>query len=197
MKHYAFLLGRPGCGKSTAYSIIHDYLEDYGITSSRIDNFSVLKEMLSIDKEFKRHILKDGGFEITDYTILDESLQEVCRRAKHQRKSNKIVFIEFARNNYDHALDSFTKDILDESLSLYIYNTFVECCDRNTKRLRLGTDENHSVPLDRMQKYFLTDDYEQAYLNGSLNRAVVIDNSSRDIEKLKSQIKENVMPKLI
>ncbi|PIU18545.1 MAG: hypothetical protein COT16_01780, partial [Elusimicrobia bacterium CG08_land_8_20_14_0_20_44_26] len=79
MKDYVFLLGRPGCGKSFVYENILKRLRVAEKINKvrRLDDFPVLKELLDKDTEFKRHLRKEGGFEVTDFTIVDEALRTI------------------------------------------------------------------------------------------------------------------------
>ncbi|MEW6556186.1 MAG: hypothetical protein AB1349_02400 [Elusimicrobiota bacterium] len=186
MKHFVFLLGRPGCGKSVVYKILKEIVEKKKIFCPRRDDFLTLKEILARDSDFKRHILKDGGFAVTDWSVVDEALKELCQLVKKERADNKIIFIEFARDNYCHAFENFTKDVLNDSLILYIYSTFEECYKRNVARFQksqcsprihsevshasqyevdfANRHDDHIVPLDLMKTYYKTDDYEEAYI---------------------------------
>jgi len=209
MKHFVFLLGRPGCGKSVVYKIIKEALEKKGIESPRVDDFLTLKEILARDTEFKRHILKDGGFAVTDFTVVDEALKDLCEYVKKEKSDKKTIFIEFARDNYRHAFENFTKDVLADSLILYHYSTFEECYRRNVARfekVKKDGHDDHIVPLDLMKTYYRTDDYEQLYLKSEKElmknvpaKTVVLDSTlsgEAGIENLREQIKERVLNEL-
>ena len=207
---YIFLLGRPGCGKSVVYKIFEEKLKKLGIDCQRVDDFLTLKEILSEDKDFKRHILKDGGFQVTDWSVVDEALQRLNVLIKKLRSENKIIFIEFARNNYTNAFKNFTKDVLDESLILYLYSTFEECYKRNVERFKKAKKEGHDdhiVPLDLMKTYYRTDDYEQAFLESEEKlmkivpaRTIVLDSTvpgEEGVKNLKRQIEEKIIYKIL
>jgi len=209
MKHFVFLLGRPGCGKSVVYKIIKEAIEKKGMEAPRVDDFLTLKEILSKDTQFKRHVLKDGGFAVTDFTVVDEALQQLGETIMKEKSDNKIIFIEFARDNYKHALKNFTNDFLADSLILYHYSTFEECYRRNVARfekVKKDGHDDHIVPLDLMKTYYRTDDYEQAYLKSEKElmkivpaKTVVLDSTlsgEAGIENLRKQIKENVLNEL-
>ncbi|OQW98839.1 MAG: hypothetical protein BWK68_00060 [Elusimicrobia bacterium A5] len=209
MKHFVFLLGRPGCGKSVVYKIIKEILEKKEIYSPRVDDFLTLKEILARDKEFKRHILKDGGFAVTDWTVVDEALSDLCKLVKKEKADKKIIFIEFARDNYRHAFENFTKDVLDDSLILYLYSTFEECYKRNVARFQKAKKDGHDdhiVPLDLMKTYYKTDDYEQVYLKSEKElmeivpaKTVVLDSTvsgETGMENLRKQIEKEVINEL-
>jgi len=209
VKHFVFLLGRPGCGKSVVYKIIKGILEKKEIYSPRVDDFLTLKEILARDKEFKRHILKDGGFAVTDWTVVDEALSDLCKLVKKEKADKKIIFIEFARDNYKHAFENFTKDVLDDSLILYLYSTFEECYKRNVARFQKAKKDGHDdhiVPLDLMKTYYKTDDYEQVYLKSEKElmkivpaKTVVLDSTvsgETGMENLRKQIEKEVINEL-
>jgi len=209
VKHFVFLLGRPGCGKSVVYKIIKEILEKKEIYSPRVDDFLTLKEILARDKEFKRHILKDGGFAVTDWTVVDEALSDLCKLVKKEKADKKIIFIEFARDNYRHAFENFTKDVLDDSLILYLYSTFEECYKRNVARFQKAKKDGHDdhiVPLDLMKTYYKTDDYEQVYLKSEKElmeivpaKTVVLDSTvsgETGMENLRKQIEKEVINEL-
>lgn len=209
MKHFVFLLGRPGCGKSVVYKIIKEALEKKGIAAPRVDDFLTLKAILDKDTQFKRHVLKDGGFAVTDFSVVDEALKDLCSLVVKDRADKKIIFIEFARDNYKHAFENFTKEMLDDSLILYLYSTFEECYRRNVARfekVKKDGHDDHIVPLDLMKTYYRTDDYEQAYLKSKNElmkivaaKTVVLDSTlsgEAGIENLRKQIKEGVINEL-
>ncbi len=209
MKHFVFLLGRPGCGKSVVYKIIKEAIEKKGIEAPRVDDFLTLKAILDKDTQFKRHVLKDGGFAVTDFSVVDEALADLDKYVKKEKSDKKIIFIEFARDNYKHAFKNFTKDLLDDSLILYLYSTFEECYKRNVARFEKAKKDGHDdhiVPLDLMKTYYRTDDYEQLYLKSEKElmeavpaKTVVIDSTmsgEEGIKNLRTQINAGVLNEL-
>jgi len=166
---FVFLLGRPGSGKSAVYRMLGQRLREEGLASdiTRIDDFPVLKELLDRDTEFKRHYRKEGGFVVTDFTILDDVLGEINSKIKELEQSGRVTFVEFARARYANALKNFDREVLDHSLILYIYCPFDVCVERNVRRFRenRGKDiDEHIVPTDIMEHYYRYDDYEELCL---------------------------------
>lgn len=207
MISYVFLLGRPGSGKSVVYKLCEEKLKRMGMSCQRVDDFLTLKEILAEDKDFKRHILKNGGFAVTDWSVVDEALQRLNNLVKKLKAENKIIFIEFARDNYTNAFKNFTRDVLDESIILYIYSTFEECYRRNVERFKKAkkaSHDDHIVPLDLMKTYYRTDDYEQAYLKSEQElmniapaRTIVLDSTvsgQEGIKNLTRQIESKIGP---
>ena len=166
---FVFLLGRPGSGKSAVYRMLGQRLREEGLASdiTRIDDFPVLRELLDRDTEFKRHYRKEGGFVVTDFTILDDVLEEINSKLKELEQSGRVTFVEFARARYANALKNFDREVLDHSLILYIYCPFDVCVERNVRRFReaRGKDiDEHIVPTDIMEHYYRYDDYEELCL---------------------------------
>lgn len=166
---FVFLLGRPGSGKSAVYRMLGQRLREEGLASdiTRIDDFPVLRELLDRDTKFKRHYRKEGGFVVTDFTILDDVLGEINSKLKELEQSGRVTFVEFARARYVNALKNFDREVLDHSLILYIYCPFDVCVERNVRRFReaRGKDiDEHIVPTDIMEHYYRYDDYEELCL---------------------------------
>ncbi len=202
MKDYVFLLGRPGSGKSFIYETITRTLKDAGKikTVKRLDDFPILKELLDADKEFKRHTRKEGGFQVTDWTIVDEVLRTINDRLPGIRRNSNIVFVEFARDNYIKAFENFTEEILKKSLILYVYCPFDICLARNRRRFELRKSnplDDHIVPTGLMETYYRNDDIEKIYLENpqKLEKMlpcdyVVVDNSKESLTHLIGQFDE-------
>jgi len=208
MKDYVFLLGRPGCGKSFVYETIMRSLKGTGKYErvKRMDDFPILKELLDKDTSFKRHVRKGGGFEVTDWTIVDEVLATINKRLPAVKKKNDLVFVEFARDNYLSALKNFSAATFSRSLILYIYCPFKVCLARNKKRFeeqKGNALDDHIVPPDLMKTYYRKDDIEEIYLKNrkKLNGFfaadyIVIDNSKESVSFLIKQF-DSVLEKIL
>ncbi|MCD6413187.1 MAG: hypothetical protein J7L54_03475 [Elusimicrobia bacterium] len=207
MKDYIFLLGRPGCGKSFVYETITRTLIDSGKIKKvkRLDDFPILKELLDADTEFKRHVRKEGGFEVTDWTIVDDVLKTINDRLPEIRKDNDLVFVEFARDKYIRALGNFSGEVLEKALILYIYCPFDVCLARNRRRFELQKSnalDDHIVPSDLMETYYRNDDIEKIYLENPAGLGkilpcdyIVVDNSKESLTNLIGQF-EAVLEKI-
>lgn len=199
---YVFLLGRPGCGKSVAYQILVGRMREEGLAKEfrRVDDYPILKEVVKQDIDFKKHVPSEGEFQITDRSIYDDVLKEVSYRLKGLQKPSRMIFVEFARNNYTDALRNFDREVLDRSLIVYFYCPFEVCCERNIRRFEetgpKGLDE-HIVPRDQMEKYYRHEDYEELYLRSEdelQERApapiVVVRNDVESLERLKQELEK-------
>lgn len=198
-KDYIFLLGRPGCGKSFVYETIIKKLKETEKIEKveRVDDFPILKELLDKDTEFKRHLRKEGGFEVTDFTIVDEVLSTIDSRLEGVKSKNDLVFIEFARADYISALKNFSAGTFARSMIVYIYCPYEVCLARNRKRFEQQKNnalDDHIVPTDLMESYYKNDDIEKLFLSNrpELDKAMpgdffVIDNASEGLEALIGQ----------
>ena len=199
MFSFIFLLGRPGCGKSVIYNMLTERLRKEKLAREvmRIDDFPVLKDIVDEDKEFKRHLRKEGGFEVTDLSMLDDVLKRINDQLKKLEKPGRVIFVEFSRDCYAHAMKNFDREVLDRSLILYIYAPFDVCLERNVRRFRekqKGLDD-HIVPSDMMHKYYRNDDYEELFLKSedelekhASAKIIVIKNDMESLEKLRLEI---------
>ena len=199
MFSFIFLLGRPGCGKSVIYNMLGERLRKEKLASDvmRIDDFPVLKDIVDEDKEFKRHLRKEGGFEVTDLSMLDDVLKRINDQLKKLQKHGRVIFVEFSRDSYIHAMKNFDREVLDRSLILYIYTPFDVCLQRNVRRFKEGPKnlDDHIVPSDMMHKYYRNDDYEELFLKSENElkklvpaKIIAIRNESDNLEKLKLEI---------
>ncbi len=198
---YIFFLGRPGCGKSEIFSLISKGIQKQSgqrIKFSRLDDFLILQQMLDKDTDCKRHVKNEGGFEVTDFTILDEVLVDLDKEAISKNGENKLTFIEFSRNDYTHALELFSRDLLQQTLIIYIHCHFEICLERNHLRFKTKREMNpddHIVPESIMYSYYRVDDYEKTIENQGLNHLIkyaptdlIVINNNNDLASLQSQV---------
>lgn len=197
MIRFIFMLGRPGCGKSYLYkNVFIPVIKEKVKEVERMDDFPVLKKLLDEDKDFKRHIRKDGGFEVTDWSIVDDVLREMDLILKKKERDSKIIFVEFARDNYRRAVSNFSEYIEKRSILLYIWAPFEVCLKSNIRRFKEGGDpDDHIVPVDLMNTYYRTDDLEEVFLKNKNNlpekfnnwNIIFFDNSNRTLLPVKQQ----------
>ncbi|MFH1416539.1 MAG: hypothetical protein ABIH89_10695 [Elusimicrobiota bacterium] len=197
---YIFMLGRPGCGKSYLYNnVFVPSLGRIGIKEiDRIDDFPILKELLDRDSGFRRHVRKDGGFQVTDWTIIDDVLKEMDIRLVENYIEGEVIVAEFARSDYACALKNFTDQVKEESLLVYIWAPFETCIKSNRERYdENGKPDNHIVPEDLMNTYYRTDDIEKLFLEGDKApmsefkgwKMMIFDNSDRQMSPEEKQEK--------
>ena len=138
--------------------------------------------------------MDDGGFLITDDTVWDDVLKIVNDDSKKASADDKIIFIEYARNNYLDSMKNFSQDLLDESVILYIHCPFEICWERNVERVNKQHAEGidaHLVSREEMEKTFLNDDIELLRKESPVP-IFTVDNSVTSIELLEKEIDQTV-----
>ena len=159
-----FILGRPGSGKSTAFRHIKKYLgqqySDWSIT--HYNDYDILQEMLLRDKLFppkkKRFEEKElGGFDVIDFSVLDEVLRiiEKAVQANSYEKKEELVIIEFARQDYKQALGLFSDSFLRDAYFLFLDTGVKTCIQRVKNRVTSPpTPDNHFVSENILTGYY-------------------------------------------
>lgn len=186
-----FLLGRPGCGKSVVYRILKEELrkEGYEEDLKRIDDFPLLQKIFEEDAEHERHRPTDnGGVKVTDDTVWDDLSEGLDERARELQSPARLLFIEFARDNYIRAFEHFSPEVLKDSIALYIDCPFEICWERNVKRWKEeeGVDA-HLVSKEEMRKTYAEDDHED--LPGHMSVPVLlVKNDYSGLDKLREEL---------
>src|SRR5579864_4911695 len=107
-----FVLGLPGSGKSSIARYISTYARDRQWSTTHINDYAILYRMFQEDtggKQFKP--AGHGGFDVLDLTVFDTALQRLERQISpyfSSAKSDEIILIEFARNDYQKAFHQFS-----------------------------------------------------------------------------------------
>jgi adenylate kinase family enzyme len=194
---YIFLLGRPGCGKSTAYKALTPKLEAAGVASDfeRVDDFPKLWNLFQTDTEFRRcRRTEDGDYKVTDDTVWDDVLAELGKDAEARSSPGKIIFIEFARDSYIRALENFPSRVIAEAVLVYIACSFDMCWERIIKRheaaVAEGTDD-HYVAREEMEKTYLHDDVEE--LTKKFKDIAVVANNEKEGARFVDKLAEDVL----
>lgn len=154
-----FLLGRPGCGKSSAARYIVEQLEKQGRSSQRFNDYDILWQMFeeetSDDNRMHKRFRPAGGreidgreyrgFDILDPQALSEALASLQDRVNVSMLSSteELFIIEFARNNYDETFRQLSRDFLQSSYFLFIKSNVEDCIHRIHERVA-----QPSAPLD-------------------------------------------------
>ncbi|MGI9057022.1 MAG: hypothetical protein ACR2H5_00395 [Ktedonobacteraceae bacterium] len=159
-----FILGRPGSGKSTAFRYIEEYLRQRysNWTITRYNDYDILQEMSKREKLFppkkKKFETKElDGFDVLDFTVLDEvlSIIEKSVRARSSKKKEELVIIEFARQDYNQALGLFSDSFLKDSYFLFLDADLKVCVQRVKDRVTFPpTPDNHFVSDNILTGYY-------------------------------------------
>jgi len=169
-----FILGRPGCGKSTTASLIRMMARDQRWLFHSLNDYVLLQDMCLHEeaeniplneRDFIQREL-DGciGFDVKNFGVLRTVLRklkeevEVIRVTSPQDRTT-LCTIEFARALYQDALDIFGNELLAEAHLLYINVDVDTCIQRNHNR----TD--HFISDEIMRTYYHYDDWAREVYN--------------------------------
>ena len=202
---YAFLLGRPGCGKSALYRELEKRILESGqaITFERVDDFPKLWAAVerddALEKEGKERLYfkrtDEGELRLTNDDLFNVILKEVNSDVLKIDKPDHMIFLEFSRSNYVEALQSFDKSILDNCIAIYIEVSFDICWARNVARHEAAIAEDgddHLVPRAEMERLYLHDDQDAfvQYMKDQNVPVLVVNNETDGEEHLKKQVEE-------
>jgi hypothetical protein len=190
-----FLIGRPGCGKSVVFRIIEEELRKKGFKGElkRIDDFPLLKHIFDTDVEQKRHRpAPGGGLKVTDDTVWDDLAKGLNDQALKLQSPDRLLFIEFSRDDYVRAFKNFSPKILKNSLIVYVDAPFDVCWERNARRVReeKGLDA-HLVSREEMEKTYARDDHENLPKHVS-SPVLVVKNDSDNLGYLREELQRVV-----
>lgn len=190
-----FLIGRPGCGKSAVFRIIEQELRARGFKGEleRIDDFPLLKHIFDTDVEYKRHRpAPGGGVKVTDGTVWDDLAKGLSDQALKLQSPDRLLFIEFSRDDYRRAFKNFDPKLICRSLIVYIDCPWDVCWERNVRRAKLekGLDA-HLVSKEEMEITYKYDDHEELpkHVDASI---LVVRNDSDDLGELRGELREVV-----
>lgn len=165
-----FVLGRPGSGKTTAIHHLTEIARQHNYAALGIDDYAILQRM-SHEKRYQTGFRATAydGFDVLDPSIYDVALtlleQQVQQERTHQQDG--IITIEFARNDYRHALQCFSPAFLADAYFLFVKADLTTCIQRIHQRV-LNTQQanNHFVSDFIMQTYYHKDNWSttQKYL---------------------------------
>lgn len=134
-----FVLGLPGSGKSTIARYIRSYARDKGWETNRFNDYAILQDMFLADNECKQFKPADlGGFDILDLTAFDTALKVLEQEVNQyfiSAKSDEIILIEFARNDYEKAFYLFSQLSLEDAYFLYLDAKIDICRQRILNRI--------------------------------------------------------------
>ena len=140
-----FVFGLPGSGKSTAIRHIHAIAARKGIKVKSFNDYTILREWFELEPDGPKFSRTDkDGFDIHDFVVFDEALRELEERISREASSEEIIIIEFARNDYVHALKQFSASFLQNSYFLFIKAENSTCKKRTRKRAihRVSSDDH-------------------------------------------------------
>lgn len=184
-----FIFGRPGSGKSTAARRIANLAKHIGLLPIRISDYDILHDMFerernSLSHEPRKFIPSQyGGFDVIDFSVLDTALKEVQRKAQkhideYMSNKQKIILIEFARDDYKKALGFFRPDFLRDAYFLFLDVNIDTCIERVHERIA------HPISVD---DHFVSDKIIRCYYHRD-NKEYIVTNLIGDYEIKEQQV---------
>ncbi|HZO72064.1 MAG TPA: hypothetical protein VFB60_07665 [Ktedonobacteraceae bacterium] len=189
-----FLLGRPGCGKSSAARHIVQQLQEQGRNSRRFNDYDILWKMFEDETRVDSRTHKrfrpasgreiDGreykGFDVLDPQALSEALTLLQDQVNAAMLSSKeeLFIIEFARNNYDETFRRLSRDFLQSSYFLFIKTSVEDCIHRIHERVAHPSApfDDHFVSEFALRNYYRDESFPtNEEIRG---RVSIIDNQS-------------------
>ena len=181
-----FLLGRPGSGKSTAARYSYLLSKRRGWSTYHINDYPFLLELFHKDtchQQFRPSGC--GGFDVLDFSVLDQALHVVEREANRYICQEKtLLLLEFARDDYWHALKQFHPHFLQDSYFLVLDADINTCVHRVYERSFHPTyHDDHFISEEMIRSYYQEDNglhlpaTLQAEYGISHTRVHIIDNT--------------------
>jgi adenylate kinase family enzyme len=159
-----FVLGLPGSGKSTAGRYIEQFAKNHGWIPRRFNDYDILYKMFQADTEGRQFSsTQHGGFDVHDHIAFDDALKELKRRVLDTVEAaagekDKLIIIEFARNDYCRALEMFSPEFLQDTLFLFIDADIPTCKQRIRERIaHPSTRDDHYVSEYIFEAYYQLD----------------------------------------
>jgi thymidylate kinase len=153
-----FLLGLPGSGKSTVARHVISYVEKQqsDCYTARVNDYGILYTMYKADAAGKFRPAGHHGFDVLDRSTLDNALKTAEQEVKKaERTANNdaqavfkpmLILIEFARDDYNHALQQFSPGFLQGAYFLFLDARIEICKTRVRERVaHPHTKDDHEV----------------------------------------------------
>src|SRR5579875_148486 len=156
-----FLLGRPGSGKSMAARYMLKLASRKGLATGRINDYSILYQWFQVERHrsnVEHRYFQErerDGFDVIDFSVLRLALEEIQKRIIRNSSPGKLIFIEFARDNYSEVLQVFDRDFLRDAYFLFLDAPVPLCVERVYKRsLHPKTVDDHFVSKEIIEGYY-------------------------------------------
>lgn len=183
--HFPILIitGRPAAGKSEVIDFLKKCdpavrLEKFHIANfEELDDFPYVWETFELDdlmsKFGKPRIWSDEKYWFKDQYVWDLYMERLAldyrkKIAKDSAYHNTMTtLVEFARggeNAIAHALSFLTEDMLKKASLMYIRVPYEESVRKNRRRAKKGQEDSilyHSLPDEKMEFYYKTNDWER------------------------------------
>jgi adenylate kinase family enzyme len=165
----AFIIGRPGSGKSTVAQLLEMLVRDNDWFTYYINDYDLLHDMFSQEESqpsslHQRQFQATGpkelnAFDVVDFTVLNTVLkkmeEKVIEVAANHSVKKTLFILEFARDNYSHALSLFSSEFLQNSCIIYLDANLEICIERINQRIPHGNFVSENI----MRNYYCKDDW--------------------------------------
>lgn len=209
-----FIVGRPGSGKSSAAACFMKMLAnlEHWFTEY-ISDYNLLQKMFLQEQDQKPHSEKRrfcptgpeecNGFDVIDFSVLDTVLKEIEKKVRENERvasaEEKLFLIEFARNDYTHALQQFDPEFLQGTYFLYLNVDVETCVERIHRRITCPMisqgdfiPDNIFVSDNIMRTYYREDDWSRISVSLKLNQDLGV-----HVEEISNSGSPQDLPKLI
>jgi len=183
--HFPILIitGRPAAGKSEVIDFLRKCdpiirLEKYHIANfEELDDFLYVWETFELDDLMsqmgKERVWSDEKYWFKDPYIWDLYMKRLALDYKkklvrdpgyHDRMTTLVEFARGGDNAIQHALSFLSDEMLARAALLYIRVPYEESVRKNRRRARTGEEDSilyHSLPDEKMEFYYKTNDWEQ------------------------------------
>jgi hypothetical protein len=201
----AFLLGRPGSGKSIGARLIEIFARENGWSVEYMNDYRLLQQMFLQERAehtppAKRKFSTSGpieynGFDVVDFSVLDTVLEIMADQVREANRTSseeeKLFLIEFARNNYSNALLLFGRGLLDDAHFIYLDVGVDTCIERIHQRVAHPvTSDDLFVSDEIMSTYYRNDDWSRVLYNLQNNCNICVIRNSGTLQDLKQEVEE-------
>ena len=162
-----FFLGRPGSGKSTAARYMIELAQRRNYSTFYMKDYDILYHMFLKDRARDRSQQQFrpadyDGFDVLDTILFDTALKKLEANilAIPDAEKLQMVVIEFARDDYRHALQLFEPEFLHDSYIFFVDADLQVCINRIHKRVETPSEPDHHFVSDYiMQTYYNKDNW--------------------------------------
>jgi len=184
-QHFPILIitGRPAAGKSEVIDFLKKCdpilrLEKFHIANfEELDDFVYVWETFELDDLMTRfgkpRIWSDEKYWYKDQYIWDLYIDRMALDYKkkilkdpayHEKMTTLVEFARGGENAIHHALTFLSDEMLSKASLIYINVPYEESVRKNRRRARPGQEDSilyHSLPDEKMEFYYKTNDWEQ------------------------------------
>jgi adenylate kinase family enzyme len=183
--HFPILIitGRPAAGKSEVIDFLKKCdpvtrLAKYHIANfEELDDFVYVWETFELDDLMTRfgkpRIWSDEKYWFKDQYIWDLYMDRMALDYKkkvlkdpayHDKMTTLVEFARGGENAIHHALTFLSDEMLNKASLVYIKVPYEESVRKNRRRAKLGQEDSilyHSLPDEKMEYYYKTNDWEK------------------------------------